>query len=219
MKSWNDVSPIWKKILKVLAILMVAFLVSMLFNGCNTEKYAIRKQDKAFGITVSTPRTFAQAAAIWLEIHPCLTPIIKDSTVTKHDTITTEKKVFIPYINTQYKTKVVDTIIDGISVYVDSTGITVKNLNQKEVETKTIYQTKVDQTLVNLQKDTINSLRVQSGVKDGITQELRTSLSNQKKETNKWLWYFIASLAFMVVSHVARTYISKINIPSILKGK
>ena len=221
MKTWNDISPIWKKILVVLAILMVAFLASMLLSGCNAEKAAIRKQDRAFGITISTPRTFAQAAAIWLKINPCLTPIIKDSTVIKHDTITTEKKVFIPYINTQYKTKVIDTIIDGISVYVDSTGITVKNLNQKEVYTKTIYQTKVDQTRVNNLTDSLNDLAQRYQFKQGQLQSLNdtSNAKNKTIEKKDGLIILLGILLGLSVFFNVKGLITKIPLPSILKGK
>lgn len=182
------------------------FIMSML--ACSPEKRAIRQQDKAYGITISTPRTFQQAAKLWLDIHPCLTPIIKDSTIIKHDTITTVKKIFIPSQNEQYKIKTLDTIIDGISVFADSTGITVKNLNQKEVETRTVYQTKIDQTRVNNLTDSLNSALLQLATEKGIVSEIRTNLSDQKKDTNKWKWYFYGSVFLSIISHILRSYIS-----------
>jgi hypothetical protein len=200
----HDLNLYWRKrLIYTLIILFVLFMCFLL--SCNSEKALIRKQDKAYGITVSTPRTFAQAAATWLAIHPCITPIIKDSTIIKHDTITTEKKVFIPVL--KYKSTTLDTIVDGISIYADSMGITVKNLEEKEVTTKTIYQTKVDQTRVNNLTDTLNAAKLVSATKDGIIETLRTNVSDNRSENKHLWWYLVAAGVILILSHVLRSYL------------
>ena len=135
-----------------------------------------------------------------------MTPTIKDSVVVKHDTTTTEKKVFIPVKIPEYKTKTVDTIIDGISVYVDSTGITVKNFNEKETTTKTVYQTKVDQTRVDNLTDSLNESKQLVKFKQGQIQSISdTSKEKGKKIDTLWIWIIGISIA-SVLSHVLRTY-------------
>jgi hypothetical protein len=190
----------------ILLIATFFFIMSMFLSGCNAEKRAVRKQDKAYGITVSTPRTFAQAGANWLAIHPCITPIIKDSIIFHTDTLVAEKKVFIPIKTIQFKEKILDTIIDNISIYADSLGITVKNLQEAITNTKTIIQTKVDQTRVNNLTDSLNSEKRTSATKDGIIQTISENNSGLKKSnTNLW-WLVVAISVAGVLSHVIRSY-------------
>jgi len=201
----KTISPLWKKILMVLGIAL-AILVGALLFSCNPEKRAIRSQDKAYGITVSTPRTFSQAGALWLNIHPCVVTT-KDSIVTKHDTLITEKKLFIPFKVTEYKTKQLDTIIDNVSIYIDSNGITVKNLNEVQVKTEVHYQTKVDETKVKLLTDTLNFRTNQLSFKQGqLDSTTEASKAKDKKIDKLWFWLILLSVA-SVLSHVARSYI------------
>ncbi len=192
----------------ILAVLLAALLIWL--SSCNVEKRAIRKQDKAYGITVSTPRTFSQAGALWLNIHPCLVTVIKDSIVTQHDTLITEKKLFIPFKVTEYQTKQLDTIIDNVSIYIDSNGITVKNLNEVQVKTEVHYQTKVDETKVKLLTDTLNSRTNQLSFKQGqLDSVTEASKAKDKKIDKLWFWLILLSVA-SVLSHIARSYIPKI---------
>jgi len=210
----KTVNPYWKRILFWLSVAL-AILVGALFFSCNPAQRLIRKEDKAYGITVSTPRTFSQAGALWLQIHPCVV-LTKDSIVTKHDTITVPSTPkLIPFKVTEYKTKTLDTIIDNVSLYIDSNGITVKNLNEKEVTTHTIYQTKIDQTRVDNLIDSLNQSKRESTTKDGIIQTLREQLSETKKHnTNLW-WLIVAISVTAVLSHVLRSYIPSIKIPKL----
>ena len=194
----------------VLLVALFVFIMSMFLSSCNVEKRAIRKQDKAYGITVSTPRTFAQAGANWLAIHPCITPIIKDSIIFHTDTLVAEKKVFIPIKTIQFKEKILDTIIDNISIYADSTGITVKNLQESITNTKTIIQTKVDQTRVNNLTDSLNSEKRTSATKDGIIQTINENNSGLKGDNKHLWWYLVAAGAILILSHVIRSYLPSI---------
>lgn len=200
---FKNISTFWERLIRtvfyILAVSLIIFCVAMFFASCNPQAKLIRQQDKAYGITVSTPRTFAQAGALWVSINPCLTPIIKDSIATKHDTITTEKKVFIPLQITQYKTRKLDTIVDGVSIYIDSLGISIKNLNEKEVTTKTVYQTKIDETRVNNLTDSVNSLKQQLSFKQGQLESLSDTSQEQKKSIEKWLIFFIISAVVNLV--------------------
>ncbi len=203
--------------IRVFLAAIFILIVCLFLSSCNVEKRAIRKQDKAYGITVSTPRTFSQAGALWLNIHPCLVTVIKDSIVTKHDTLITEKKLFIPFKVTEYKTKQLDTIIDNVSIYIDSNGITVKNLNEVQVKTEVHYQTKVDETKVKLLTDTLNFRTNQLSFKQGqLDSTTEASKAKDKKIDKLWFWLILLSVA-SVLSHVARSYIPKI--PSLLSNK
>ena len=212
----KDLNPYWKKRLLILAALLVALLLYLC--GCTSE---IKKGQKAVARVNADANLQNQVAAKYLEHTPCLTPIVKDSIVTKHDTITTEKKVLIPVKLTEYKTKTLDTIIDGISVYVDSTGITVKNLNQKEVYTKTIYQTKVDQTRVNNLTDSLNAAYQQLEFKKGQLQSLSDTSNAKSKTIEKqgWIIVLLGVLLGLSVFFNVKGLITKIPIPSFLKSK
>lgn len=174
---------------------VVALVLFMLFLAvsCNPEKALIRKEDKAFGVVVGSDRVFPKVAARWLEIHPCvITAINRTPTIiTKIDTLIQEKKTFVPVKITEYKTRTLDTIIDNVSVYIDSNGIAVKNMNEVITHTKIIRDTLVDQTLVDNQRDTINSLRIsQSGLSGQIIVKDK-NISDQTSRGNKILAYAI----------------------------
>lgn len=202
-----------KRLLFGLFVLLIIMLAFLCISGCNPEKALIRKEDKAFGTVLGSVRIFPKVGAAWLAIHPCvITSPQPDSVTTKHNTITlTSKPVLIPFKVTEYKNRVLDTIIDGVSVYADSNGLVVKNMNEAVITTKTIYKTIVDQTLVDNQRDSINSLHEQQkqlqGYYQATSEKDKDALGAAKKERDKNFWLIIAALGLGVLSHVIRSYI------------
>lgn len=198
-------------IIKYTPLVTVTFLAWMFFS-CNPEKALIRKENKALGIVEGSRRVFPIAGADWLTIHPCvITTPRPDSIVTRIDTILKEKKIFVPFKTTEYRARMIDTIVDNVSIYADSNGIVIKNLNDAIIKTNTVYKTIVDQTLVNMQRDTINSLREQKanllgqvGAKDAAYKE---QASSQKKDNRFWIFMFISAVVAGVASHFIRSKI------------
>lgn len=191
--------------------ILFAVFVCLIFS-CNPEKALMRKEDRALGIVEGSVRVFPIAGATWLKIHPCIvTQPRPDSIVTRIDTIIQKNQVYVPYKITEFKHRVIDTIVDNISIYADSNGIVVKNMNEAVVKTNTIYKTIVDQTLVNNQADTINSLRVQ---KENLTGQITANdIANKeqhdsdRKEKAKWIWLFVGLAVVSVASHIIRSYV------------
>lgn len=211
-----------KPYLIALLILLLSFIF-ILLNSCNPAKQLQRKEDKSLGIVLGSQRVFPQAGAAWLAIHPCITTNPKpDSIITKIDTLLQEKKVFIPVKSIQYKNKVIDTIIDNISVYSDSTGIFLKNLNPSTNTTKTIIKTIVDQTRVDNLTDSLNASSRTIAAQQGQITELRGIISDQRKEDNKKTWLLIAASVGFGVSLFfnVKSLVTKLpSIGGILKGK
>ncbi len=193
-----------RRLLASALISLIAFMLFLFFCGCNPEKALIRKEDKAFGVVVGSDRVFPKAGARWLQIHPCVITTPKpDVIITKIDTILQEKKIFIPVKITEYKNRVLDTIIEGISVYADSNGLVVKNLNGVITKTNTVTKTVIDQTLADNQRDTINSLRIAQGTLQGQIIEKDKYGEQQKARGNKLLAWAIGlgilALIFLIV--------------------
>ena len=185
-------------------LLSICWIVS-----CNTIKQEQRKDDAAIDRATSKLPNLERVAEIVRKRFPCVT------TETFRDTgkiIINEVKtqlppVKIPFAVYKWKQISFDTIINGLSIYVDSNGIVISGSYICKEKTIPITTTIKDDELVGRQKDTINSLRIQKAAKDGVISEIRTNLSDQKKESNKWKWYFWLSIAGLIISHVLRSYI------------
>lgn len=231
MKKWKDVTPTWQRILKAIFFIVVVAVIIFFVSGCNVEKRAIRQQDKAYGITVSTPRTFTDAINLWFSIH-------KQDTSVK--VIITEPKV----IEVKVPQLMKDTT--GRQHLIDS----VRKANEKEIDCGRAASDAYDlgwdecekEYLANPVKakcppDTTRILQLNSEIrrwqdsstqkskelaaKDGIIQELRSSASENKSEISSLKWKLVGAIfggiLLLIISHVGRSYISKLSIPSFLK--
>lgn len=201
----------------ILSLSCVLLLVSLL-SSCNPQKSLQRKD------TVAVNRVNAKAelqdivAAEYLKRKPCVATIIKDTTyLIQNDTTFVEKKIYIPIS----KTKIIDTLIDGISVYADSNGITVKNLNETRVITKYKLQVKIDQSRVDRLLDSLYKKDKENAYLYGQKEQLTQKVSEYKKDGAKMMWFFIFSTAISIVLLIIsiRGILTKIKLPSFIKIK
>lgn len=231
MKTWSDISPIWKKILVMLAILMVAFLASMLLSGCNAEKAAARKDEKYINYVNASAKRQIPVVNAWKTANP------QDTAV----------KLIIsePKLITVYNEKLVkDTT--GRQRLIDS----VKQAHEKEIDCGKAAQDAYDlgwdecekQYLANPIKakcppDTtkqytllseIRRWQDTSNAKDKIISNLqgqndtnKETIQQEKKDNAKKDWYLVGALVLLGLSAFfnIKGLITKISLPSILKGK
>lgn len=178
---------------KILIFAILFALIAYFLTGCSESK----KGQKAVNRVKADINLLNQVGEAYRNIHPCAndttTEFIHDSTTT-----TVIKEVVKK-----------DTIVNGDTVYI----VTSDTIYSEK--TKTIFKEKIitDKELTNRQKDTINSLRVQQGVKDGVIQELRGTTSTLKKEKNNLKWYLAGSFLLLILSHIVRSYLPKIKLP------
>lgn len=172
--------------LKILVLAILFALAAYFLTGCSEAK----KGQQAVNRVKADINLLVQVGESYRTLFPCandtITTIIRDTTTNTLIKVVTK----------------IDTLKQGDTLYIFHTDTAYFE------KTKTIFREKIitDKELTNRQKDTINSLRVQQGVKDGIVQELRATNSNLKKENNHLKWYLAASFLLAILSHVVRSY-------------
>lgn len=194
-----------KKAITILLLAIIAF-------SCNPTKRLERKEEKAWDVFYTSPRLLDRATPLVLAIHPCISEIVRSDTSFLYvtDTVTVTKK--IPY--TVHKT--IDTLIDNISVYADSTGIYVKYLGITKTITKTIRDTVIDKSALDRAIDSLNNYKVKEGAYLGQITQLGKQLDSETKERNKWMYWFWGLLAAVVSVNIILLYVKfKTKIPLI----
>lgn len=163
---------------KILLLLIVGFIV-FLFTRCGTEK----KDQEAVNRVNANANLQNQVANQYLQVHPCLPLQTKPDSVFFYsvDTLyTPSKPIKIPVIN--YKFKNIDTTIDNISVFMDSTGLMVKYLIPTIDKTTKIKHTEVDQNLVNSLRDSILIIKQFYAKETGKYEESQEQVVIQSKK-------------------------------------
>ena len=158
---------------------IIAVMLILVF-GCNPTKRLQRKQEKAWDIFVTNPTLIKRAVPIVSSLYPCINEVVRSDTNTVYvvDTFKVENK--IPY--NVYKDKILDTLIDNISIFADSTGIAVKYLGKKEKTVITIIDTVLDKAALNRANDTINVYKVKEGNYVGQITQLQVNISSLDKK-------------------------------------
>jgi hypothetical protein len=203
-----------------LLVVIILFLIGAILHGCSPEKRAARLDKKSLDRVVTNPVLLNDAANAYLQVHPCLETVTIDSVVIKHDTLPA-KVIKIPYPVTQFKTKIIDTLIDGISVYADSTGIVVKNLNGVVTDSVIKYITKVDQSLVNRLMDSLVEKGKLITYYQGKYEELQDQKNELSKENTKLHLIIIGLSVILILSLFfnVKGLIGKIALPSLSNFK
>lgn len=175
----------WGLATAVFVIIVFIFFIT-LFIGCSEAK----KGQNAVNRVKANINLLTQVGESYRSLFPC-----------SNDTITTTIRDTTTNTLVKVVTKT-DTLKQGDTLYIFHTDTAYFE------KTKTIYKEKIvtDKELTNRQKDTINSLKVQQGVKDGVIQELRAANSTLKKENNHLKWYLVGSFLLTILSHVVRSY-------------
>lgn len=198
---------------QILIWFVLIVLLFILLCGCKSPE---KIMDKAYK-TVSTdpaPATEKRKAQLvsWVAANfPVKERIIEKETVVK-EYDTTQYQVFRTYIrqlNEQLSIKNCP-ILNADSIF---------NLAKETIKpeiitkTKTIEKTTID-TIGNwLREKKMQELISEIALTKGKKQLAEENLENEKIKSNKkdkWLWYFIASLVVLVLSHILR---SKLTLP------
>lgn len=199
---------------KILIGIILLLAVGALLKGCSPEKRQQRLNNKAFERVVTNKSLLYSAGSIYQDLVPCLvTTIKKDSIITKHDTTISEKKVFIPRVS--FKNRVIDTVIDNVSIFVNDSIISVKCLEGEKTITKTITKVIVDESLVNRLKDSLNKSRIETSYHKGREESISEQQAGSLRKIDQlWIAIIVLSLV-LVLSHVVRSYITSIKLPKL----
>jgi hypothetical protein len=190
-------------------------LIAILFTiGCSAEKRLAKKENKAWDIYSSSPRLISKSVPLVSALFPCIVKeeIVRTDTSFLYITDTLVNK--IPYA--VYKDKVLDTIIDNISILADSTGISVKYLGKDKVITKTIEKVKIDQSEINRANDSLQQKEVIIANLKGKYSELEKRLNETESDKNRWATYFwllVSVIAILIGTALFFKFKPKIPLP------
>jgi len=174
---------------------IIALMLILVF-GCNPTKRLERKQEKAWDVFVTSPTLIKRSVSVVSALYPCINEVVRSDTNTVYvvDTFKVENK--IPF--TIYKDKILDTLIDNISIYADSTGIEVKYVGKKEKTVITIKDTVLDKAALNRANDTINAYKVKEGNYVGQITQLQVTISSMDKKVTYANLKFYGLIALIV---------------------
>jgi len=178
--------------------------------ACNSEKRLARKESKAWDIYSTSPRLVQKSVPLVAALYPCIVKeeVVRTDTSFLYITDTLVNK--IPYA--VYKDKVLDTIIDNISILADSTGISVKYLGKDKVITKTIEKVKIDQSELNRLTDSLNKYKVIEAGLNGKYLQLEKHTNEVISDKTKWQTYFWILVAAIGIALGGFLYV-KFKIP------
>lgn len=190
-------------------------LIAVLFTiACNAEKRAAKKDEAAWNRYSTSPKLIQRSVPLVSALFPCIVKeeIVRVDTSFLYITDTLVNK--IPYA--VYKDKVLDTIIDNISILADSTGISVKYLGKDKVIIKTIEKVKIDQSEINRAKDSLQQKEVDITNLKGKYSELEKRLNETESDKNRWATYFwllVATIAILIGTALFFKFKTKIPLP------
>lgn len=190
--------------------LITSVILIMIFMACNSEKRLARKESKAWDIYSTSPRLVQKSVPLVAALYPCIVKeeVVRTDTSFLYITDTLVNK--IPYA--VYKDKVLDTIIDNISILADSTGISVKYLGKDKVITKTIEKVKIDQSELNRLTDSLNKYKVIEAGLNGKYLQLEKHTNEVISDKTKWQTYFWILVAAIGIALGGFLYV-KFKIP------
>jgi len=199
----------------LLIIYLVGILLLVIFNltGCKSPE---KIMDKAYK-TVSTdpaPATEKRKAQLvsWVAANFPQQEKIVEKEVIKKEIDTTQYQVFRAYIR-QLNERL--SIVNCPTLNADSIFQLAKETIKPETitKTKTIEKTTIDTSGNWLKEKKLQELSTELAATKGQKKVAEDNLENEKVKSNKkdkYLWYFIASLVVLVLSHILR---SKLTLP------
>lgn len=203
---------------KVVNIILVLFLAAVLFlifsiTSCKSPE---KIMDKAYK-TVSTdpaPATEQRKAQLvsWVAANfPNRERIVEKEVIVK-EIDTTQYQVFRSYIRQLNESL---SILNCPTLNADSIFQLAKETIKPETitKTKTIEKTTIDTTGNWLREKKMQELIAEIAATKGQKKVAEDNLENEKVKSgkkDKYLWYFIASLVVLVLSHILR---SKLTLP------
>lgn len=174
----------------------IAIMLFIVFS-CNPTKRLERKQEKAWDVFVTSPILIKRSVPVVSALYPCINEIVRSDTNTIYvvDTFKIENK--IPY--NVYKDKVLDTLIDNVRIFADSTGIDVEYLGKKQTTVITIRDTAIDKREVNRLTDSLNTYKVKEGNYVGQITQLQVTIRSMDKKVTYANLKFYGIIALIVV--------------------
>lgn len=213
----NLIKWVWAAI-KIIVIIVAIYFAGVLLFGCNVEKQQARKDISAVARVNANAELQGKVASKWLDAHPLIptTPEIKylpGKEITNTITVKDEKEL----------QRVKDSTANAMADTCKNYSLQALDLGYSQAEEyykkhpfvrvdTFIKQLPPDPREINRWKDTAAKYKQASDTKDGIISELRNQVDTQTKRGNKFIWFFSGSLALLVLSHIARSYI---KLPSI----
>jgi len=205
-----------KWLVRVFVIAVGVLIAFLLLSSCSEAK----KNQKALDRVETNPELLRSAFARGLELFPCANDSVFITKPGKIDSILLN--VLLP-IDTANRTRIKDSLLSNIlqplqdicnekikAAYDLGIATSANEFSKIKIPVKspdTIGGVVVDRRLVKSLADTIVKKELIIAGYNGVLSEVRSNLSAQKKETNKWKWYFWLSVAGLVASHVLRSYI------------
>lgn len=171
-------------------------ILSLLLLGCTSNE---KKIQKALNVIETNPDARQRAAALLDKWYP------KESdTIVTHDT--TKQIVELPGKVIRVETHSIckgfsyDTTIKGLTIYADSNGLVISGTLESNIirDTKTVTDLK---RLNRLYDSVQRYIRIVAAARQE-TMDVRESLGVSRKETMKWIWYFVGAIAAIVLSNV-----------------
>lgn len=198
----------------ILALFFTAVILLILsISSCKSPE---KIMDKAYK-TVATdpaPATEKRKAQLvsWVAANFPTQEKIIEKEVIKIEIDTTQYQVFRAYIR-QLNERL--SIVNCPTLNADSIFNLAKETIKPETitKTKTIEKTTIDTSGNWLREKKMQELIAEIAARNGKIQSLENDLQDTKVKSNKkdkWLWYFIASLVVLVLSHILR---SKLTLP------
>lgn len=201
-------------------IIIALCLIGIAILSCNPAKQLTKAENKVLADIESVKRVRAKTDPLFPIINEIVFTDTGSTKIIRKDSIINVKEYFPVKV---WKRASFDTLINGLSFYIDSNGITVTGKYlcpsyEKETHVNGYY---LDHRQFNNLKDSLNFYKLQSANLKGQTYQQQTritELEKQSKWDNQKIWAIgVGSILVIILSHVGRTYLSKISLPKILK--
>jgi len=213
MKTWKDVSPPWQKI--ILFTLLSALVIALLC-ACNTEKKIARDDQKSVDrVNAKAPLQIPVVNA-YLQGHPI-------DTATKI-ILSPGKEIIVHQTKIVKDTSGRQQLIDSVKkahenelncgqAAADAYDLGWDECEKQYLANKIKAKCPPDTTKLSFMtsetrrwQDSFHLKDKEGATKDGVIQTLHTNVADGKKEINRLMWFLIASVAILILSHVARSY-------------
>jgi len=184
---------------------MKYLIVFILILSCNPQKRIARQDEKAINYVSAKKPLLDRLTPIVLAIHPCVTEVVRTDSITTYIIDTITQKINVPY--SVYKNKVLDTIINDISIYISNDKISLKYLGVQSVIIKTKTITQEDLSKVNRLLDTINIYKIKEATFKGQILQFEKQLNEEINQKQKWCTRFYLLFAILLTIHGILVYI------------
>ncbi len=206
---------IMKWIIRILIAAVVIFLIVMLLPGCSE----LKKDQKAVDRVNANINLQVPVVNQWLKAHP------QDTNT--HTTVSEPKIIEVPLIKLVKDTTGIKKSLDSLlaSIPKDTTHKDCGEVANKAYDlgydvAEKYYlshpikatcppdttKEKIFTSSIDRLNDSLIAKNLQISAQKGTMDEVRTNLSDAKKEANKWKLYFWLLFAGAILSHVVRTY-------------